>query len=218
MVLKKANDINENVNVSQSEVDKAVKSLQATIKGLEKKDDPVIIVPDKDKVIIVQNSNKDVTVKGQLPRDIQLIAEVLDDKQIEELMKKIENQNSEFLQVAKIERLYDMKFLLNEEVYRFGKEVEVSLAIDESMKDKKLGIIYIDEQGKITKIPSRREGNKIIFKAEHFSTYGIVSYEDKTSDTGVETGDTTSMGVYASLMLGMLGLGYVLFKKKKENS
>ncbi|RGO09789.1 discoidin domain-containing protein [Coprobacillus cateniformis] len=212
--LKKANDINKNVNVSQSEVDKAVKSLQAAIKGLEKKDDPVINVPDEDKVITVHNNNKDVTVKGQLPRDIQLIAEVLDDKQIEELMKKIEKQNSEFLQTAQIERLYDMKFLLNEEVYRFQKEVEVSLTIDESLKDKQLGIIYIDEQGNITKIPSRVEGNRIIFTAEHFSTYGIVSYGEEKKP---ETGDTTSTGIYVAIMLGMLGLGYVLLKKKKEN-
>lgn len=213
--LKKANDINKNVNVSQSEVDKAVKSLQAAIKGLEKKDDPVINVPDEDKVITVHNNNKDVTVKGQLPRDIHLIAEVLDDKQIEELMKKIEKQNSEFLQTAQIERLYDMKFLLNEEVYRFQKEVEVSLTIDESLKDKQLGIIYIDEQGNITKIPSRVEGNRIIFTAEHFSTYGIVSYGEEKKP---ETGDTTSTGIYVAIMLGMLGLGYVLLKKKKENN
>ena len=213
--LKKANDINKNVNVSQSEVDKAVKSLQAAIKGLEKKDDPVINVPDEDKVITVHNNNKDVTVKGQLPRDIHLIAEVLDDKQIEELMKKIEKQNSEFLQTAQIERLYDMKFLLNEEVYRFQKEVEVSLTIDESLKDKQLGIIYIDEQGNITKIPSRVEGNRIIFTAEHFSTYGIVSYGEEKKP---ETGDTTSTGIYVAIMIGMLGLGYVLLKKKKENN
>lgn len=94
--LKKANDINENVNVSQSEVDKAVKSLQVAIKGLEKKDDPVIIVPDEDKVIIVQNNNNDVTIKGQLPKDIELRTEVLGDKQVKELLKKLINkiQNS----------------------------------------------------------------------------------------------------------------------------
>ena len=143
-----------------------------------------------------------------------MIAEVLDDKQIEELMKKIEKQNSEFLQTAQIERLYDMKFLLNEEVYRFQKEVEVSLTIDESLKDKQLGIIYIDEQGNITKIPSRVEGNRIIFTAEHFSTYGIVSYGEEKKP---ETGDTTSTGIYVAIMIGMLGLGYVLLKKKKEN-
>ena len=31
-----------------------------------------------------------------------------------------------------------------------------------------------------------------------------------------ETGDTTSTGIYVAIMLGMLGLGYVLLKKKKE--
>ena len=212
--LKNAKDINKDVNVSQSEVDKAVKSLQAAIKGLKKKDDPVIIGPENNQTITVQNNNKDVTVKGQLPKDIQLIAEVLNDKQVEELIKKIEKQNSEFLKTAQIERLYDMKLLLNEEVYRFQKEVEVSLVIDESMKDKQLGIIYIDEQGNITKIPSRVEGDKIIFTAKHFSTYGIVSYGEEKKP---ETGDTASAGIYVVMMLGMLGLGYVLLKKKKEN-
>ncbi len=213
--LKKANDINENLNVSQSEVDKAVKSLQAAIKGLEKKDDPVIIVPDEDKVIIVQNNNNDVTIKGQLPKDIELRTEVLGDKQVKELIKKIDKQNSGFLETAKIERIYDMKLLLNEEIYRIGKEVEVSLVIDESMKDKKLGIIYIDELGNITNIPSRTEGNRIIFAAEHFSAYAIVSYIEEKHPA---TGDTTSAGIYVAMMLGMLGLGYILLKKKKENS
>lgn len=210
--LKKANDINENVNVSQSEVDKAVKSLQVAIKGLEKKDDPVIIVPDEDKVIIVQNNNNDVTIKGQLPKDIELRTEVLGDKQVKELIKKIDKQNSGFLETAKIERIYDMKLLLNEEIYRIGKEVEVSLVIDESMKDKKLGIIYIDELGNITNIPSRTEGNRIIFAAEHFSAYAIVSYIEEKHPA---TGDTTSAGIYVAMMLG---LGYILLKKKKENS
>ena len=89
------------------------------------------------------------------------------------------------------------------------------MVIDESMKDKKLGIIYIDELGNITNIPSRTEGNRIIFAAEHFSAYAIVSYIEEKHPA---TGDTTSARIYVAMMLGMLGLGYILLKKKKENS
>lgn len=221
-VLKKAKEINQDTNISQSEVDKMVKSLQTAIKELKEKDKPVIIVPEENKDMTIQSRDQNVIIKGQLPSYIQLVTEILDNNQMKVLVDKVNSQNSEFLKTVSLEKVYQLELLLNGHVYNINDELTISLNIDDDLKDKNLGIVYIDDLGYITKIPSTREGNQITWKTSHLSTYAIVSYNDIneeniSQDVTPKTNDSSLVSVYAILLLGSLVAGYILYKKKKED-
>ena len=213
-VLKDAKDIYQDSQVLQSQVDKIVDSLKDAITSLEvKKDDPIVEEQD----VIIQNNNKDITIKGQLPKDVVLFTTAFNNQKVNEIIEQINQQNSEFLQSATLERVYTLELLLNQQVYDINGEVTVTLNIDGQLIDKNLGIIYIDDLGNVTKIPSRREGDQLIFTTTHFSTYAIVSYDDATNEDVTlvpSTGDTSSIALYVVMMLGA---GYLLLRKKKED-
>ena len=207
-------------NAIQKEVDDVVKALQEAIQSLEKKKDDPIIIPEENIEIIVQSSNKDVSISGKLPKDIELSSKLLNNEQVKQLFEKIYKVNPGFLKNATLEKTYDLSLLLKNEIYKINEEVEISLKLDDSLLNMKLGIVYIDEDGNIHKIESRVENGFIIFKVNHFSQYAIVSYNNERTEIA-STGDSNQVNLYIILIMSsgtmiFSTILYVFLRKKKE--
>lgn len=177
--LNKAKATYDDGNATQKQVDDDAQALEQAIISLEKKkDDPVIEVPGEKIDLTLQSPNKDVSVSGKLPKDIELSSKALDNEKLKEVVEKICKVNSEALKDTTLEKVYDLSLLLKNEVYKLDGEVEVSLKLDDSFLSKKLGVVYIDEVGNLNKIEAKVENGFIKFKTPHFSKYGIVSTND----------------------------------------
>ncbi|GFP74369.1 hypothetical protein bsdtw1_00419 [Clostridium fungisolvens] len=177
--LNEAKAIFNDDNATQKQVDDDAQVLEKAMISLEKKkDDPVIEVPGEKIDLTIESPNKDISVSGKLPKDIQLSSKALDNEQLKEVVEKIYKVNSEALKDSTLEKVYDLSLLLKNEVYKLDGEVEVSLKLDDSFLSKKLGIVYIDETGNLHRFESKVENGFIKFNTPHFSKYGIVSTND----------------------------------------
>lgn len=216
----KAQKVLDNDNATEKQVTEAYNSLKAVFDALVKK--PVIDVdPEKpsleDKVI--GNKNQTIFISGQLPKEIEFTSKVFNEKEIELLKGKM---NPDFLKTASLEKVYDLGLLLKGVKYNPNGTMTVTLKLEDSYRNKNIGIIYIDEAGNITKIASTKDKDNIQFETSHFSTYAIVSYAD-TDDTGgsqpgeVELPKTSDSSPVAASIVLMMGAGviYMLLRKKK---
>lgn len=171
---------------------------------------------------VLWSKDKKIVVLGKLPIDIQLVTKNYTTNQIKELIEKINQHNPEFLKTATIEKVVDIQLLLQGQKYNFDGKIDIMLELEEYLKTKNLGIIYIDDQGKIEKINSVRDNINISFNVSHLSTYAIVSYHTN-EDIGVsipgeiqmpKTGDIMNSIPYITMMLAVSAL-YILIKKKQ---
>jgi hypothetical protein len=80
--------------------------------------------------------------------------------------------------------LYEIKLMKDgAEVQPDGKiKVTVPLT-DEMLKLTDLKVVYIDDNGNVTILPSEIKDGKIIFTAEHFSRYGTIGKVKENNDT-----------------------------------
>lgn len=222
----KAQKVIDDENATDKQVADTYNSLKAALDKLAKK--PTIDVdPEKpstgdkptteDKVI--GNKDQTILVSGQLPKEAELTSKVLNEKEIELLKEKM---NPEFLKTASLEKVYDLGLLLNGAKYNPDGTVTVTLKLEDSYRNKNIGIIYIDDNGNITKLLSTKDKDYIKFDTTHFSTYAIVSYADLT-DTGaskpgeVELPKTSDLNQLEASMIFMMGAGvlYMLLRKKR---
>ncbi|MEG0275721.1 MAG: discoidin domain-containing protein [Coprobacillus sp.] len=221
----KAQAIIDDANVTNAQVVQAYSDLKAAIDALVKLPGIEIettVPTEKDKV--VSNSKDGIVVVGQLPKDIKLSTKVFNQSEVNEIMKKINKMNPDFLKTATLEKVIDLDLLLNNVKYNFDGTVKVFIKIDRAFKGKNLGIIYIDEQGNVVKLKSVRDDDNIVADFSHMSTYAIVSYDD-INDEGVsengkvevpKTSDDNQIMIYVT-MVTLAGAAYILMKKKKHN-
>ena len=155
---------------------------------------------------------------------------VFDDKvelvvipQSEEEMKKQAENVDKAAKGLTIAGLYDVKLLKNGVAIQPDGKVKITLKLTDEMKAMTdLQVVYIDDDGKVTIIPSEVKDGKIIFVTDHFSYYGVIGkVKTATEEPGndiPQTGDNSNMLWWFSLML--LSGGTVLFigKRRKQKS
>lgn len=219
IVLEKAKTVSNNADAIQSEVDQVLKDLQNIIQLLEKKPNEPIIIPDENKEMTIQSSDKNVNVVGKLPDGIELASKVLNNDEVKQLRILIGKMNSEFLKDKTLEKIFDLSLLYDGHIYQISNTIEISLKLDDNLLNKKLGIIYIDKNGNIQKIDSKVESGYIKFNVDHLSQYAIISYQEKTNEDSnqVDTSDTSSITLQIGVILSVFVVGYVMLKKKKED-
>ena len=181
-------------------------------------------IPDKpiDNVVLT-SSNQEVTVFGKLPKNTKLSVSILNEAEKTEIIKNIQKMNPDFFKTAKLEKVYDLSLMLKNQKYNLDGLVDVVFKLDKELLGKNIGIIYIDDQGNIKKIPSVIDGEYIQFRVSHFSKYAIVSYNNK--DTGISipgkvdipnTGDNELLNIYITMGIISMTMIYLILKKKKK--
>lgn len=95
-------------------------------------------------------------------------------------------------------------------------KMQIRMLLDESLRGySNYQVVYIKD-GKIAeKMPTKIDGNYIVFETTHLSEYGILANNEKANGTpSPKTGDHTMM-LYALLALAVSGLaGSVIGSKK----
>lgn len=218
--LIKAETILKNGKVGQDIVDSMVKDLKKVREALVEK--PTIdIKPDGN--IVIKDLENNITIIGKLSKDAQLIVKSLTGLELEELKAKLNKVDPQFLTTTTLENVFDIELLINNQKYIFDGTIKVIMKLDANLRDKSVGIIHIDNQGRIVKLKSMTDGEYIYFEVPHLSTYAIVSYKDK-NDIGVGekgkidipiTDDNTIIGSYM-IALSVLGGLCVLLRKRKS--
>lgn len=216
-----AQKVYEDQEATEEQVAKEILLLKTAIEELIKK--PIIEVDPGNQDMILSNDDKSVIISGKLPKDVKMTSKVLNQKEINSLVEKMNKINSQFLKTASLEKVFDLNLLLKNQEYNPDGSVKVTLKIDKAFKGKNLGIIYIDEQGNVTKIKSIRDQEYITFDTTHFSTYAIVSYTN-SNDTGVsesgevevpKTNDQAPIIMNIILILGASIVLYGVYRKKR---
>lgn len=165
------------------------------------------IIKDKNTGITIEY--EDGTVFGD---DITL---VVSPKSAEEMKKNQENVNK-VVNGKKLAGLYDIKLLKNGAEIQPDGKLKISLELTTEMKNMTdLQVVYIDDNGKVTIIPSQLVNGKLVFITDHFSYYGVIGTPKSSEPSSPRTGDTSNVMLYLGLIIlsGCLA-GYGLKKKK----
>lgn len=102
--------------------------------------------------------------------------------------------------------LFDVKMLKNGIEIQPGGKVKVSIPLTDKMKAMTdLKVVYIDENGNVTIMPSEIKDGRIVFTTDHFSDYGVIGKEGKvvpgTGNGVTTTGNTAQTGDNRQLLL-----------------
>lgn len=164
------------------------------------------------KEVELKDDATNIVVKGELPEDVVLVVDVIDEARLEEIISKINDQS--YLDKYAIEMLFDIKLYLNDEIYTPEKAITVTFDLSDELLEKVLGASYIAEDGKISILATYLDvaNKKLTISVDHFSLYAIHSEKVVTptvpdkgetdSGSGADTGDTTNTGLWITLMLG----------------
>ncbi|MGX8850724.1 hypothetical protein [Amedibacillus sp. YH-ame10] len=140
-------------------------------------------------------------------------------------MKNLQNNVNKVVTGKTVAGVYDIKLLKNGVEIQPNGKLKISLSLTEEMKAmSELQVVYFDDNGKVTIIPSQLIDGKLVFITDHFSYYGVIGKENSTGQiqpetpskpTSPQTGDTTN----TMLCLGLIVLsgsiiGYGVKKKK----
>ncbi|RGU91670.1 hypothetical protein DWW31_13730 [Clostridium sp. AF15-17LB] len=127
--------------------------------------------------------------------------------------------------------LYDVKLMKDGAAIQPGGMVKVSLPLTDEMKAMTdLQVVYIDDNGNVTIIPSQIMDGKIIFITDHFSLYGVIGKGESAAagpadlqepgKDSPQTGDSSNLPLMAALLFvsGSAFIGTVVIGKKKRRS
>ena len=124
---------------------------------------------------------------------------------------------------SEIVALYDISLMLDGVEIQPDGYVTVTLKLTDEMKAMTdLQVVYIDDNGKITIIPSEVKDGKIVFVTDHFSYYGVIGKAKATPEEPgkdiPKTGDNSNSIWWISLMILSGGTVLVLGKRRKQKS
>lgn len=103
--------------------------------------------------------------------------------------------------------MYDIKLMKDDVAIQPVGKVKISIPLTDEMKamsDWKM--IYIDNNGNATVIPSQIIDGKIIFTTDHFSYYGVIGKvkTDSSPSKTPQTGDSSNIVIWFTLGIGTL--------------
>ncbi|MGX8852930.1 hypothetical protein [Amedibacillus sp. YH-ame10] len=203
-------------NISeQAVVDGYAKSLEAALAVLKTK--PVISITNP------ETGAKVEYVDGTLFESNILLSVVIKSKVEMDKLGEAVNKKAPGLTLG---GLYDVKLLKEGVVIQPSGMIKVSIPLTDAMKTMTdLQVVYIDDSGNVTIIPSIIKDGKAIFITDHFSYYGIIGKQKTTTpDNNVdnaensvspETGDSSALLL---LVLAMVTSSFMMitFSKKRK--
>ena len=132
------------------------------------------------------------------------------------LLDKAEAKHKSFMDKVKVEAMYDLSLEKDGKTVQVNEDgtVTVTLELPTTLKEttKKLGVIRIDADGKVTDMKATVKDGNIIFTTDHFSTYAIYSYE---SAVAPKTGDDSFVATWMIMMMfGAVAVAVTMKNKK----
>ena len=113
---------------------------------------------------------------------------------------KLNNNINEAAKGLTLVGLYDIKLLKDGVAIQPNGKVRVNIPLTDEMKAMTdLKVVYIDDDGNVTIIPSQIIDGKIVFVTEHFSYYGVIRSKDALVGLP-KTGDDSSPWVWWVLL------------------
>lgn len=163
----------------------------------------------------VTSTDGKITISGMLPRGVQILGAKLSEKEMVLLVNSIQDKTI-FNKLA-LESVFNIELTRNGVTYTPEAKLTVAIQLDENVKQKQLGIAYIDATGKVEELDTKEKEDSIVFSTTHFSHYAIVSYlpQDATKPNGASTYDATNIILWMSL-LSMSGFVFIYLHKKKK--
>lgn len=129
--------------------------------------------------------------------------------------------------------LYDVKLLKDGVAIQPNGKIKVSIPLTDAMKYMtNLQLVYIDDNGNVTIIPSEVKDGMITFVTDHFSNYGVIgkvksidpgdnnsnngnTKSPQTRDNSPQTGDSSAVLLFMLMMLAS-GTALVILSKKRK--
>lgn len=218
--LSKGKEIAVSETATQQDVKDANVALQKAIAALTKKPSSQ---PGQTIITTINDSKNGIEIFGEFDQGTTLNVKSPD---LKDLTNRI--QDKIYLSKVTLEKAYDLNLMKDGSKVLPSGEVEIAIDLNSALLKKQLAIIYIDENGNIQNIPCNIQGNKIIFKTTHFSTYAIVSYTgtkptitptvNPIEKPTVNTGDQTNDMLYLTWMLiAGAGIALYMYRRRKSN-
>ena len=147
-----------------------------------------------------------------------------------EEMKQYQNNVDKVAKGLTLAGLYDVKLIQDGKAIQPDGKVKVSLPLTDEMKAMTdLQVVYIDDNGSVTIIPSQIVDGKIIFITDYFSFYGVIgkvksipaepTAPQEPGQDIAQTGDSSNMFLWIVLLFvsgGVLTATVVIVKKKRR--
>ncbi|MBR4027758.1 MAG: type I pullulanase, partial [Lachnospiraceae bacterium] len=176
-------------------------------------DKPGTDKPETDKP---ETENK---VEGAVPEGAVLDVDVLSKADADKVIARVDKKHDKFMKSVTIEQVLDLSLVKGTTEVQPNGTVKVTLKLNDALKavlasGKNLGVIYIADNGTITKIASTVKDGYISFNTTHFSDYAIFSYEG-TQAPATQTGDNNSAVTWMLVMMigAVVTVGAVKSKK-----
>lgn len=237
--LDNARTVYANEKATQKEVDSALSNLKQAYHNLAKAPskpvEPDPENPDKPDQPETPNETDKTYVKDEVTintktdlGDVKLMVKHYSDEMLHAI--KAEIKDKDFLSNYTIEKLLDVYFIDetgNRIVLDKAVDMTVSIQLDANMLGKKLYIVYIADDGKVTFLPSTVSNGTIQFKTTHNSKYAIVSKAAITNEetikpnapiknTGANAANESAAVVFTTILV-LASVSFFVNRKKKEN-
>ncbi|MGX8851201.1 hypothetical protein [Amedibacillus sp. YH-ame10] len=176
-------------------------------------------LPSKDILENTSTGTKAEYVDGK-EFDSSLILSVVSKPQNE-----IDNIKKNVLEVApdtSVVGLFDIKLLKDGIAIQPDGSMKISILLNDEMKSmKELKIIYVDNNGNVSIIPSEVKDGYIEFVTDHFSYYGVIGKVStiapvvkEPTKPSIDTGDNTAFQQY--LMVAVISAGVVYMARQRR--
>lgn len=148
--------------------------------------------------------------------DSSIVLKVTSKPQAE--MDKFKKSISKVVPGLTLSGLYDIKLLKDGVAIQPNGKIKVSIPLTDAMKSMTdLQVIYIDNKGNVTIIPSEVKDDIITFITDHFSNYGVIGKAKSTGPSDntktPQTGDSSSLLLFTFMMCIS---GFVLIAQGKK--
>ena len=214
------------IDTSSTETETGSKHRVCTVCGQnETVEIPVVSHPHKPSKEVIVDKATGTKVEyedgSSFDSEVQLVVTPIS---AEEMKKHQENINK-VVSGKTIAGVYDIKLLKNGVEIQPDGKLKITLPLTSEMKAiSELQVVYIDDKGNVTIIPSQLIDGKLVFVTDHFSYYGVIGKEQSigqiqpetpSKPNSPQTGDTSNTRLYFGLIILSGCLARYGLKKKR---
>lgn len=156
---------------------------------------------------ILKDDQTGISIIGEFDESFAIVSEVQNDIALDEQW----NQSYELKEV------FDIYITKDGKRYMINDSVTVRIPRKSEWNELEgLGVVYISDQGEITGMPTTITEEYLEFTTNHFSTYAVVAKKANAVTNGVATGDTTTMMLWGTILIGILFACIIGIRRHKQ--
>lgn len=168
-------------------------------------------------VTVIDENTIEIISKGKMEFDssMRIKVDIVNDNLNEDFMERVKKTFKKEYN-GDIHEVYDISILKNNVKITVNDEIEIRIKLtEEQLKYPNIGVIYINDAGKITKVNSQVEDGYIVFIVNHLSKYAVVSYDHKAGSDAIIKDTSFNQTINTSVLwLVVLCGGMMLMKRK----